>query len=125
MGGDMKFLFSLFLMGTLALPVFSSTNYDAAVESFKKTLSGMVAVDTSNPPGNESRIVKLVAKRLKAEKLAYDIVDFAPGRQCIVTRLKGEGNEKPLLLLAHLDVVGTQKQNWSSAPHQVTEKEGF
>jgi acetylornithine deacetylase/succinyl-diaminopimelate desuccinylase-like protein len=41
-----------------------------------------------------------------------------------VARLKGDGRQKPLLLLAHVDVVGTAHQDWSSPPHQMTERAG-
>ena len=42
--------------------------------------------------------------------------EFAPGRENLVARLSGDGSQPPLLLLAHIDVVGTQGQEWSSDP---------
>lgn len=42
-----------------------------------------------------------------------------------MARLKGNGSEKPLLLMAHLDVVGTTDQKWSTPPHEVTARDGF
>lgn len=101
------------------------TDYATRAQSFRATLEDMVAADTSNPPGNESRIVKIVEKRLDAAGIPYQTEDFGPGRSDIVARLKGAGKEKPLLLLAHIDVVGTTHQNWTSDPHKVTERDGY
>ncbi len=99
--------------------------YDRAVEDFRKLLSALVAADTTNPPGNEARATAIFAKRLEAEKIPYRTTEFAPGRRNLVARLEGDGSARPLLLLAHVDVVGTEGQPWTTAPHRVTEKDGF
>lgn len=103
----------------------AADKYEAEVQAVRKTLADLVKADTSNPPGNEARAVELVAARLKAEGVPYEIVEFAPGRSNLVARLKGSGGEKPLLLLAHLDVVGTGGQRWTSDPHALMEKDGY
>src|SRR5262249_44485532 len=46
-------------------------------------------------------------------------------RQNLVARLRGDGSEPPLLLLAHTDVVGTTAQTWATNPHVMTERDGF
>jgi acetylornithine deacetylase/succinyl-diaminopimelate desuccinylase-like protein len=56
---------------------------------------------------------------------AYEVDEFAPGRANLIARLKGEGTEKPLLLLSHSDVVGASGQPWTSDPHKLIEKDGF
>jgi acetylornithine deacetylase/succinyl-diaminopimelate desuccinylase-like protein len=100
-------------------------NLDGAVRDFRALVSELVAVDTTNPPGNEERAVAILAKRLDAEGIPYRISEFEPGRKNIVARLAGTGGAKPLLLLAHLDVVGADGQPWTSPPHEVSEKDGF
>lgn len=104
---------------------FASPNFETSAENIKKVLSDFVAADTSNPPGNEGRAVSIAAQRLKAAGIKFEITEFAPGRQNIVARLPSLGKSKALLLLAHLDVVGTQGQEWSSPPHKLIEKDGF
>ena len=102
----------------------AATDFSALTQSFRQTLGELVKADTTNPPGNEARAVAILAKRLKAAGIPYEITDFAPGRQNIVARLKGSGEKKPLLLLAHIDVVGTDGQNWTMPKHEMTEKDG-
>ncbi len=122
----MRHLLLLFLIGSLfPLPLPAAVDFDSLAKDYRETLKTMVAADTESPPGNEARIVRLVAERLKAENIAYEISEFAPGRQNIVARLKGTGEQRPVLLLAHIDVVGTQNQKWSTDPHVLIEREGY
>src|SRR6266851_5065965 len=95
------------------------------LSDFRSLLSRLVAADTTNPPGNEARAVAIIASRLDREKIPYEVTEFAPGRQNLVARLAGDGSAKPLLLIAHLDVVGAEGQPWSSPPHEVVERDGF
>lgn len=115
----------LFLLGLLLGNTNAATDYEQLEQKFRSTLSEMVATNTTNPPGNESRVVAIIARRLKKEGIPFEITEFAPGRENIVARVKGSGKLKPILLLAHTDVVGTSDQAWSTKnPHEVTEKNG-
>ncbi len=109
----------------LAATPASAVDYDAAARSARSLLDALVAADTSNPPGNEARAAALGAERLAAAGIAFERSEFAPGRENLVARLRGDGSQPPLLLLAHTDVVGAEGQAWTSAPHVVTEREGY
>jgi acetylornithine deacetylase/succinyl-diaminopimelate desuccinylase-like protein len=100
-------------------------NFDEATASVRTLLGELVAADTSNPPGNEARAVAIGARQLAAAGIPYQVTEFAPDRQNLVARLHGDGSERPLLLLAHVDVVGTGGQSWSTEPHTMTEQGGF
>jgi acetylornithine deacetylase/succinyl-diaminopimelate desuccinylase-like protein len=102
-----------------------AADYDAAARSARDLLEALVAADTSNPPGNEARAAALGAERLSAAGIPSERSEFAPGRENLVARLRGDGSAPPLLLLAHTDVVGAAGQAWSSDPHRVVEKEGY
>ena len=43
----------------------------------------------------------------------------------VVVRLRGRGLGKPILLMAHLDVVPALREDWSTDPFVMTEKEGW
>lgn len=99
---------------------------DPQLANVRAMLEQLVAADTTNPPGNEARAVAIGAARLdRAGGLKYEITEFAPGRQNLVVRLKGNGKSRPLLILAHTDVVSAAGQPWTVEPHKVTEKDGF
>lgn len=58
-----------------------------------------------------------------------DIVTAAdpkyPKQVNVVVRLRGLGKRKPVLWLAHMDVVDARPQDWSLPPFQLTEKDGW
>lgn len=92
-------------------------------EESRALLAQMVAVDTSH--GHETDLLRPVAEELKRAGVAVEIVESAPGRGNLIARLKGNGSKKPLLLLAHVDVVPVEGQPWTVPPFKPTEKDGF
>ena len=91
----------------------------------RRLMDELVAIDTSNPPGNEAQPAVVIAKLLRDAGLQPTLVEFAPGRANLVARLHGDGTKRPLILLAHLDVVGALGQPWTVPPFAVTEKDGW
>ncbi len=90
-----------------------------------KFLSELVKIDTSNPPGNETRAAEYIKGVLAAEGIPSQIYESAPGRGSLVARLKGNGKKKPLLLMGHLDVVGVERSKWTVDPFAALIKDGY
>ena len=88
-------------------------------------LGELVKIDTSNPPGNETRAAEYIKGVLAAEGIPAQIFESAPGRGNVVARLKGNGKKKPLLLMGHLDVVGVERDKWTMDPFSATIKDGY
>jgi acetylornithine deacetylase/succinyl-diaminopimelate desuccinylase-like protein len=69
-----------------------------------------------------------VAAHLKAAGFAdADVQVFspAPRKGNLVARLRGTGKRKPILLLAHLDVVEALPSDWTTDPFKLVEKDGY
>jgi acetylornithine deacetylase/succinyl-diaminopimelate desuccinylase-like protein len=71
-----------------------------------------------------------MSARLKAAGWAPEDVQLltpaeAPKRGNLVARLRGTGELKPILLLAHLDVVEARPEDWSVPPFQLLERDGY
>jgi acetylornithine deacetylase/succinyl-diaminopimelate desuccinylase-like protein len=88
-------------------------------------LSELIAVDTSDPPGNEMGAAQVLKAHLEREGIACQIFEPDSGRANLVARLPGTGRKRPLLLLGHIDVVPVQKERWTSEPFRMTERDGF
>lgn len=98
----------------------AAVDYGKVSERAIETLRNFVKADTEGK--DEEKVVKYVKKRLDSADIPYEVSEFAKGRKNIVARLKGNGKKKPMLILAHSDVVPTQNQNWETPPHEMTEK---
>jgi acetylornithine deacetylase/succinyl-diaminopimelate desuccinylase-like protein len=88
-------------------------------------LASLVRIDTSNPPGNETRAADYIKSILDREGIPSEIFKSAPGRGNLVARLKGNGSKKPLLLMGHLDVVGVVRDKWTVDPFAALIKNGY
>ncbi|HET6934744.1 MAG TPA: M20/M25/M40 family metallo-hydrolase, partial [Candidatus Angelobacter sp.] len=113
------------LISTSAVTQQSSPDPGKAQEETVKFLSDLVKIDTSNPPGNETRAAEYIKGVLAAEGIPSQIYESAPGRGNVVARLKGNGSKKPLLLFGHLDVVGVERDKWTVDPFSAVIKDGF
>ena len=91
-------------------------DWTTAGEEAVRVLSAYLAVDTSNPPGNETRGAQFLADILTKEGIASEISEFAPGRGSLIARLPGSGAQKPLCLLSHIDVVPAEAARWKQPP---------
>jgi acetylornithine deacetylase/succinyl-diaminopimelate desuccinylase-like protein len=100
-------------------------DFAAAQKEAVKFLGELVKIDTSNPPGNETRAAEYIKSVLEAEGIPAQIYESAPGRGNIVARLKGTGKKRPLLLMGHLDVVGVERDKWTVDPFAATIKDGY
>jgi acetylornithine deacetylase/succinyl-diaminopimelate desuccinylase-like protein len=80
-------------------------------------LSELLRVNTSNPPGNERGIAELLAPRFRALGFEVEIVQTPDSAKAhLIARLRGNGSKRPVLLAAHADVVGVEREKWSVDP---------
>src|SRR5215470_6523772 len=105
-------------LSACALTVFaqSGANDGRAREIFKE----LIEINTTDTPaGNVTKAADAVAARLKAAGFpAADVQVVGPDarKRNLVARLRGTGARRPLLLLAHLDVVEARRDDWSFDP---------
>lgn len=97
----------------------------ALAEEALAHLKALVAFDTTNPPGNEMPAARYLEGVLKKEGFEPEVIESAPQRGNVVARLKGDGSEKPLLLLSHLDVVPAEEEHWETPPFAAEVKDGY
>src|SRR5947208_16506910 len=89
----------------------------------RQILDQVLRVDTSH--GNETAALQPVLARFQQAGIRAQILESAPGRGNLIARVPGTGKKRPLLLLAHIDVVPVEGQPWTVPPFQPTEKDGF
>ena len=88
-------------------------------------LRDMIRIDTSNPPGHEGRIAEALAAKFRPLGFEIDIIATPePGKSHFIARLRGDGSKRPVLLAAHADVVGVERDKWSMDPFAGTMRDG-
>src|ERR1700681_3056934 len=88
----------------------------------------LVEINTVTATGDTAQAAEAMAARLRAAGFAdADVHAFqpAPRKGNLVARLRGSGARKPILLVAHLDVVSDNREDWSVEPFKLTEKDGY
>ncbi|HWQ93496.1 MAG TPA: M20/M25/M40 family metallo-hydrolase [Clostridia bacterium] len=85
----------------------------------------LVRIDTTNPPGNETKAVEYLKKILEAEGIPTRTFALDPNRANLVARLKGSGAKRPILILAHTDVVPVQREKWTVDPFGAVLTDGY
>jgi acetylornithine deacetylase/succinyl-diaminopimelate desuccinylase-like protein len=100
-------------------------DFGAARDEVAQMLSALVKIDTSNPPGNETKAATYIKQVLDKEGIPSEIFEAEPGRGNLVARLKGSGKKRPILLMGHTDVVGVEREKWSFDPFGGTIREGY
>ena len=85
----------------------------------------LVQIDTTNPPGNETKAVDYLKKVLEDEGIPTQTFALDPNRTNLVARLKGNGSKRPLLIMAHTDIVGVQRRKWPVDPFGAVLKDGY
>src|SRR5262245_60738920 len=95
-----------------------------AVDIYKE----LVEINTVTATGDTERAAEAMAARLRAAGFTgsdVHVLSPAPRKGNLVTRLRGTGERKPILLLAHTDVVDARPADWSLDPFKLTEKDGY
>ena len=88
----------------------------------------LVEINTVTAIGDTLLAAQAMADRLKAAGFAdADVRVLSPGprKGNLVARLRGTGARKPMLLLAHTDVVSALASDWSQEPFKLIEKDGY
>ena len=90
----------------------------------------LVEINTTDSVGSCTDAAKAMATRLKTGGYTDDEMQIIipPGnakKGNLVARLKGTGTKKPLMLLAHIDVVEAKREDWERDPFKLIEEGGF
>src|SRR5436853_2147192 len=88
----------------------------------------LVEINTVTNSGDTGQAADAMSARLKAAGIpAADVHVFkpAPKKGNLVARLRGTGKKKPMMVMAHIDVVDAKREDWSTDPFKLEEKDGY
>jgi acetylornithine deacetylase/succinyl-diaminopimelate desuccinylase-like protein len=120
-------LAGMFLSAT-APPAVGAQGLDPQKQLAHDVFKELIEINTTDSVGSTTRAAEAMAARLKAAGLPEsDVQVLGPNERKgnLVARLRGTGARRPILLLAHLDVVEARKEDWSVDPFTLLEKDGY
>jgi acetylornithine deacetylase/succinyl-diaminopimelate desuccinylase-like protein len=113
----------------LVIPVLASAQTLAPHQRLAREIyQELIEINTVTATGDTAKAAEAMAARLRAAGFpAADVQVFtpAPRKGNLVARLRGSGAKKPILLLAHIDVVEARREDWSMDPFKLNEKDGW
>jgi acetylornithine deacetylase/succinyl-diaminopimelate desuccinylase-like protein len=88
----------------------------------------MIEIKSGFTTGATTPVAEAAARRLRAAGFADSDIfvgGVIPTKSNMVVRYRGTGKLRPILLLAHIDVVEAKREDWSMDPFTFTEKDGY
>jgi acetylornithine deacetylase/succinyl-diaminopimelate desuccinylase-like protein len=119
----MKHVCRLLLAAICASAQIPNIDWEKQKAESLKHFRALVQIDTQ--VSNETKAVDYLKKVLEAEGIPTKTFAKDPTRANLVARLKGNGSKRPLLILAHTDVVGVQREKWPVDPFGAVIKDGY
>lgn len=83
----------------------------------------LIRLRSENPTTDESSVVAFLITRLNEWGIPYCLQNVQPGRQNIITKLKGTGEKPPLVIVAHMDTVPAG-EGWTKEPFEPVIEDG-
>ena len=121
------FLVALLVLAMSAGAVLAQTApYEQRAREIYQELVDINTTDT--PAGSVTKAAEAVAARLRAAGFPdadIKLLGPAPNKFNLVARYRGTGAKRPMLLLAHLDVVDAKREDWSFDPFAFREEAGW
>ena len=101
---------------------------DATKQLSRDIFRELIEINTTDSGGSTTTAAEAMRKRLLLAGLpSADVVVLGPNERKgnMVARLRGTGKARPVLIIAHLDVVEAKRSDWTTDPFKFVEKDGF
>jgi acetylornithine deacetylase/succinyl-diaminopimelate desuccinylase-like protein len=121
-------LFATAMAATLAMqPAFGAASAEDRAEA-RDIFQTVIAMKTSEGLGQVPAMAEYLAGKFRAAGFAADDIHVLPvdDTAALVVRYRGTGRGgKPILLMAHMDVVTAKPEDWQRDPYQLIEENGY
>ena len=98
----------------------------APLDPTASLLTEIIRINTSNPPGRTQALAELLGARFRAAGFTVEVFPTPDSAKVhFIARLKGDGTKKPILLAAHADVVGVEREKWTLDPFAGVVRDGY
>jgi len=120
----MRLQASLLLLVFARLSSAQNIDWPKVNDELLRHYQALIRIDTTDPPGNETKAAEYVQHVLEAEGIPVILAAKDPMRANLIARLKGNGSKRPILLMGHLDTVQVDASKWTIPPFSAELKDG-
>ena len=120
-----------FVLGAVALLAAGARAAESPspdLQLFRAIYQELIEINTTASAGDTVKAAEAMAARLRDAGFPpgdVQVLSTGPRKGNLVARLRGTGARKPILLLAHLDVVEAKREDWDFDPFTLQEVDGF
>jgi acetylornithine deacetylase/succinyl-diaminopimelate desuccinylase-like protein len=127
--GTSKWFAVFFLTFFFSFPCASQPQIDEATRTLSHDIfKQLIEINSTDSVGSVTAASEAMAQRFRDAGFAEsDLELLGPNdrKKNLVVRLHGTGKHKPVLLIGHLDVVEAHREDWTTDPFTLVEKDGF
>ena len=119
---------TLLVVALISLPAIAQSTSGDYERLGRDLLRTLIETNTTHSSGSVTAAAESMATRLVAAGFPQADVQVVGGvdkKRNLVVRYRGTGVRKPVLFIAHLDVVEARREDWSFDPFVLTEKDGY
>jgi len=123
-----KLLILAVLLSFVTITSAQSLRPDAEKQLARDIYKQFIEIPSGFTTGSTTPVAEAAAARLKSAGFSDKDIFLggaSPKKFNLVARYRGTGKRKPLLLLAHIDVVEARREDWSIDPFQLLEKDSY
>src|SRR5579863_4104432 len=108
-----------------AITIAQTPDWPKINEESIRHFQALVQIDSTDPPGNETKVAEYVKRVLEAEGIPVMLAAQDPARANLIARLKGNGSKRPLLIMGHSDTVQVDPSKWTFGPFSAAREGGY
>ena len=115
----------LLFVSSFAFSQTKQPDWNKLQDETMRHFQAILRINSSTATGTEAPVVDYLKTVLEKEGIAAKIFFNNPKHPNLVARLKGNGKKKPVLLMAHTDVVSVDTTKWIHPPFSATREGGY
>jgi acetylornithine deacetylase/succinyl-diaminopimelate desuccinylase-like protein len=119
---------AIFCAAALVSPAARAQTEKSVNAEAREIFQELIEINTTDSVGSVTKASEAMAQRLLAAGFSEkDVIVAGPNerKKNLVVRYHGTGKKKPILFIGHLDVVEARRDDWTTDPFQLVEKDGF
>lgn len=119
---------AIFCAAALVSPAARAQTEKSVNAEAREIFQELIEINTTDSVGSVTKASEAMAQRLLAAGFSEkDVIVAGPNerKKNLVVRYRGTGKKKPILFIGHLDVVEARRDDWTTDPFQLVEKDGF